>query len=99
MKKITEQTENAINAEAVAMLIKNHLSWSGSDENMPSKDKGYVEGWYIDRMVCEMYEDAEYDALSDEAKQAVFSGIAAKFEAVKEQTDAKWSAAKILLGI
>ena len=99
MKEITEQTENAIKAEAVAMLIKNHLSWSGSDENMPSKDKGYVEGWYIDRMVCEMYEDAEYDALSDEAKQAVFCGIAAKFEAAKAQADAKWLAAKFLLGI
>lgn len=46
-----------------------------------------------------MYEDAEYDALSDEAKQAVFSGIAAKFEAAKAQADAKWLAAKFLLGI
>lgn len=99
MKKITEQTENAIKAEAVAMLIKNHLSWSGSDESMPSRDRGYVQGWYADKMICETYEDAEYEALSDEAKRAVFFGIGAKFEAVKAQADAKWSAAKILLGI
>ena len=44
MQKLTYRNEDQLLDDAVKMLLERHLSWSGSNDSMPSRDIDNVRG-------------------------------------------------------
>ena len=47
MEKLTYKNEHQLCDDAVKMLLERHLSWSGSNESMPSRDLDNVRGQFL----------------------------------------------------
>lgn len=87
MKKVDyEQLAN----DAVKRLIKNHLAWSGSDEEMPSRDLDNVRGRFIKACIKGVFGWDEWALLSEDEKQACFVCWDRKFDKVAAEADRKW---------
>lgn len=87
MKKVDyEQLAN----DAVKRLIKNHLAWSGSDEEMPSRDLDNVRGRFIKACIKGVFGWDEWALLSEDEKQACLVCWDRKFDKVAAEADRKW---------
>lgn len=96
MKKVNY--EQLIN-NAVKELIENHLAWSGSDKEMPSRDTGSVRGGFIKACREERYTADEWDLLNEDEKQGFFVYCSRKFADAAAEADRKWEAVKVMLGL
>ena len=99
MEKLIYENEEQLINDAVKMLIKNHLSWSGSDENMPSKDLGNVRGSFFDARATADFTDDEWDTLTDGERGEYENKVDSQFEKVAAEADRKWEAVKVILDL
>lgn len=81
------------------MLLRSHLSWSGSDENMPSKDLDNVRGQLVDACIDADFTYEEWNALSDEERKGYTVMVNLRFELAAAAADYKWQAVKALLDL
>lgn len=99
MEKLTYRNDDQIVSDAVKMLLKSHLSWSGSDENMPSKDLDNVRGQFLEACLDANFTYEEWDALSEEERNEYAATVNIKFGMAAAEADLKWLAVKAMLGL
>lgn len=99
MEKLTYKNENQLHNDAVKMLLESHLSWSGSDKNMPSDDLNNVRGQFLHAHIDADFTDEEWDALSEEERDKYNREINVRFETAASEADVKWTAVKIVLDL
>lgn len=97
MQKLTYRNEDQLNNDAVKMLLEKHLSWSGSNESMPSRDLDNVRGQFLYAHIDADFTDEERDALSDEEREEYAKNINVRFEVAAAEADLKWTAVKAML--
>lgn len=90
--------EQLIN-NAVKELIENHLAWSGSDKEMPSRDEGDVRGDFIDACLEGCYIVDEWDSISEEEQKGFLGYWNRKFDGAAAEADRKWEAVKVMLNL
>lgn len=90
--------EQLIN-NAVKELIKEHLAWSGSDREMPSRDMDNVRGSFIRACREGRYTVDEWSSTSEDEKKESFAYWNRKFDDAAAEADRKWEAAKVMLGL
>lgn len=99
MQKLTYRNENQLSDDAVKMLLKKHLSWSGSDESMPSRDLDNVRGQFLYAHIDADFTYEEWDALSEEKRNEYAANINVMFEAAAAEADLKWQAVMAMLDL
>jgi len=99
MMKLTYTDDEQIVADAAKMLIKAHLDWSGSDETMPSRDRGCVQGMMFSAYFEAKFTDDEFNAMSDEEKAFESAIIGGLYKEARIAADKKWEAAMTLLDL
>ena len=99
MEKLIYKNEEQIINDAVKMLIKKHLAWSGSDEEMPSRDLDNVRGNFINACLEGCYTVDEWNALTDEERVEYLNKIDRKFDKAAADADRKWEAVKVMLDL
>lgn len=99
MKKLTYRNESQLLDDAVKMLLERHLSWSGSNESMPSRDLDNVRGQFLYAHIDADFTDDEWDALSEEKREEYAKNINARFDVAAAEADLKWSAVKVMLDL
>ena len=99
MQKLTYRNEHQLFDDAVKMLLERHLSWSGSNESMPSRDLDNVRGQFLYAHVDADFTDEEWDALSEEGRKEYANIINAAFGAVAAEADLKWASVKVMLDL
>lgn len=96
MKKVDyEQLTN----DAVKALIKNHLAWSGSDKEMPSRDLDNVRGRFIKACLEGCCTVDEWNLMSEDEQKACIGCLGRRFDKVAAEADRKWEEAMAILGI
>lgn len=81
------------------MLLERHLSWSGSDESMPSRDLDNVRGQFLHAHFDADFAYEEWSALSGEERERYAKYINAMFDVAADEADYKWMAVKAMLGL
>lgn len=99
MQKLTYRNEHQLFDDTVKMLLERHLSWSGSNESMPSRDLDNVRGQFLYAHIDADVTDEEWDALPEEGRREYASIINDAFEAVAAEADLKWAAVKVMLDL
>ena len=99
MEKLTYRNEDQLHDDTVRMLLKRHLSWSGSDESMPSRDLDNVRGQFLYAHLDADFTEEGWDVLSDEARDQYTATVNLMFEAAASEADLKWMAATAMLGL
>lgn len=99
MKKLTYKNEDQLHHDAVKMLLERHLSWSGSDESMPSRDLDNVRGQFLHAHLDADFTCEEWKALSEDERELCAKYINAMFDVAAEEADYKWMAVKAMLGL
>lgn len=99
MEKLTYKNDEQLFNDAVKMLIKRHLAWSGSDESMPSRDLDNVQGSFFDARVEADLTLSEWDAMTDEEQEEYENKVDRQFEKVAAEADRKWEAVKVMLDL
>lgn len=90
--------EQLIN-NAVKELIKEHLAWSGSDREMPSRDLDNLRGRFIRSCRDGSYTVDEWGLMSEDEKKGCFGYWNRKFDDVAAEADRKWEAVKVMLDL
>lgn len=99
MEKLTYRNEDQLRNDAVKMLLEKHLSWSGSNESMPSRDLGNVRGQFLYAHIDADFTEEEWDALSEEERDEYVANINVRFEVAASWADLKWMAVEAMLGL
>lgn len=99
MQKLTYRNAEQLHNDAVKLLLERHLSWSGSDKNMPSDDLDNVRGQYIDAYIDAVYPYEEWNAMSEEERNEATASVNVVFEVAASEADLKWTAVKVMLDI
>lgn len=99
MEKLTYKNEHQLHNDAVKMLLESHLSWSGSDKNMPSDDLNNVRGQFLYAHIDADFTYKEWNALSEEKRNEYTANIDVRFDAVAAEADIKWTAVKAILDL
>lgn len=99
MEKLTYKNEHQLCDDAVKMLLERHLSWSGSNESMPSRDLDNVRGQFLYAHIDADFTDEEWDALSEEGRKEYADIINAAFGVLADEADLKWAAVKVMLDL
>lgn len=99
MQKLTYRNADQLFDDAVKMLLKSHLSWSGSDKNMPSDDLNNVRGQFLYAHIDANFTDEEWDALSEEKRNEYAANIDVEFAAAAAKADLKWTAVMAVLDL
>nr|DAH52952.1 MAG TPA: hypothetical protein [Caudoviricetes sp.] len=99
MKKLTYENEEQLHNDAVKLLLERHLSWSGSNESMPSRDLDNVRGQFLYAHIDADFTDEEWDALSDEERDKYNREINIRFEMAASAADLKWASVKVMLDL
>lgn len=99
MTKLTYKNDEQLINDAVKMLIKNHLAWSGSDENMPSKDLDNVRGSIFDARATADFSVDEWNALTDEERDEYTNKVDRLFYKAAAEADLRWEAVKVMLDL
>lgn len=96
MKKVDyEQLTN----DAVKALIKNHLAWSGSDKEMPSRDLENVRGRFIQACWKGRYTVDEWDLMNEDGHEKCIAYWDIKFNDAAAEADRKWEEVKVMLDL
>lgn len=99
MEKLTYRNEHQLFDDAVKMLLESHLSWSGSDKNMPSDDLNNVRGQFLYAHIDADFTGEEWYTLSKEGREEYANIINAAFEVVAAEADLKWTAVMVMLDL
>lgn len=86
-------------ADAAKMLVKAHLDWSGSGEEMPSRDKGCVQGLMFSAYFAANFTAEEFNAMTDEEKAFKSEIVNRLYKDACIAADRKWEAAMTLLDL
>lgn len=98
MKKLTYTNDQQLINDAAQMLIENHLSWSGSDTEMPSRDLDGVRGLISDAYLEYHYTADEWEEASKEERMLAEAAAGNLYRSAKQLADQKWEAVMTLLG-
>ena len=85
--------------DAVKQLIKNHLAWSGSDKEMPSRDMDNVRSRFIQDCWKAGYTVDEWNLMNEEEQKECIAVWNRKFDEAAAEADFKWEQAKAMLGL
>lgn len=96
MKKVDYEK---LNNDAVKALIKNHLAWSGSDKEMPSRDLDNVRGRFIQACLKGRYTVDEWDLMNEDGHEECIAYCDSKFNDAAAEADRKWEEVKVMLDI
>lgn len=99
MKKLIDKYEEQLANNAVKMLIKNHLAWSGSDEEMPSRDLGHVKEQFMNDCWYGEFTKDEWSAMTSEEQKEHFKIWESKFDKAAAEADRKWEEVKVMLDL
>lgn len=99
MTKLTYINDEQLINDAAQMLIADHLSWSGSDDGMPSRDLGNVGSKVGHAYLEAKYTVEEWQNESKEEQDFVEAEANALYKRAKKLADKKWEAAMLLLGM
>lgn len=99
MQKLTYKNEDQLHNDAVKMLLESHLSWSGSDKNMPSNDLNNVRGQYIEAYIDAAFSYDDWDAMTDEEREEHTAAINVRFDVAAAEADLKWTAVMAMLDL
>lgn len=99
MKNLKFENSKQLINDAVKMLIENHLAWSGSDKEMPSRDLGNVRGEFIDAWLDGCYTVDKWDLLSEDEHMERFAYWDSRFNEAAAEADRKWEAVKVMLDL
>ena len=99
MKKLTYMNDQQIVNDAAQMLIEAHLRWSGSAEEMPSRDLDNIGGAIWQAYLEANYTVEEWDALNKNEKTMVNEEASILCRNAKQLADQRWEAVITLLGI
>nr|DAF33255.1 MAG TPA: hypothetical protein [Caudoviricetes sp.] len=99
MEKLTYKNEEQLINDAVRMLIKNHLAWSGSQEGRPGIDLGNVRGSFFEARATADFTEDKWNAFTDEARDEYTNKVNSQFDKAAAEADRKWEAAKTLLDL
>lgn len=99
MTKLTYTNDQQIINDAAQMLIEAHLSWSGSNKNMPSKDLDNVHSLVMEAYLDANFTDAEWDALGVKGMLSEQKKATKLFDEAAQLADRKWQAAMTLLSL
>ena len=99
MEKLTYKNDEQLNNDAVKMLIKNHLAWSGSHESMPSVDPDNVRGSFFEALLLANFTVDEWNALPDEGRKEYSNKVNRQFDKAAAEADRKWEAVKAMLDL
>lgn len=99
MEKLTYRNDYQLHNDAVKMLLERHLSWSGSNESMPSRDLDNVRGQFLYAHLDADFTDEEWDDLSNEKRDEYAKGINVRFDVAAAEADLKWQSVKVMLGL
>ena len=80
-------------------VLERHLSWSGSNESMPSRDLDNVRGQFLYAHIDADFTVDEWDAISEEKRNEYAKSINVRFDVVAAEADIKWTGVKFMLGI
>lgn len=99
MQKLTYRNEDQLRNDAVKMLLEKHLSWSGSNDSMPSRDIDNVRGQFLYAHMDADFTGEERDALSEEKREEYTKKINVRFDFAAAEADLKWTAVKVMLDL
>lgn len=99
MEKLTYRNESQLHNDAVKILLRSHLSWSGSDENMPSDDLNNVRGHFFNARADADFTMDEWDAMTEDERIEYEAGVARQFDEIAAEADRKWEAVKVMLDL
>ena len=99
MEKLIYKNEEQLINDAVKMLIKKHLAWSGSDEKMPSRDLDNVRGNFINACLEGCYTVDEWDLMNEDEHEKCLDYLNRKFDDAAAEADRKWEAVKVMLDL
>ena len=99
MTELTYTNDEQIINDAAALMIKNHLSWSGSDKGIPSTDLGHVANMITDAYLAANYTIHEWMNASEEEQYIAEDNASVLYRKAMQLADKKWEAAMLLLGM
>ena len=99
MEKLIYKNEEQLINDAVKMLIKEHLAWSGSDKEMPSRDLGNVRGDFFMACLEGCYTIDEWCLMNGDEHMKCFDYWDSKFDDAAAEEDRKWEAVKVMLDL
>lgn len=99
MKNLKFASPKQLTNDAVKMLIEEHLEWSGSDKEMPSRDLGNVRGNFINACLEGCYTVDEWDLMNEDEHEKCLAYFNRKFDDAAAEADRKWEAVKVMLDL
>ena len=99
MQKLTYRNEDQLHNDAVKMLLERHLSWSGSNESMPSRDLDNVRAQFMYAHIDADFTEEEWYDLSEEKREEYAKSINVRFDVAAAEADLKWQAVKAMLDL
>ena len=99
MKNLKFDSPKQLINDTVKMLIEDHLAWSGSGKEMPSRDLGGVRWNFISACLEGCYTVDEWDLMNEDEQDKCFAYLDSKFDDVAAEADRKWEAVKVMLDL
>ena len=99
MEKLIYKNDEQLINDAVKMLIENHLAWSGSDKEMPSRDLGNVKENFMNAYWDDKFTADEWRAMTQDEHKEYFKLWASQFDKAAAEADRKWEAVKVMLDL
>lgn len=98
MTELTYINDVQFVSDAAKLMIEAHLDWSGSCEDMPSRDRNNVKGAMVIAYL-RAFSDDEFEKMSDEDSPNNLTIVNRLFVDACNAADRKWEAAMTLLGM
>ena len=89
MKNLKFENSKQLINDTVKALIKEHLAWSGSDKEMPSRDLGGVRGSFISACLEGCYTVDEWDLMNEDEHEKSLAYLNRKFDDAADEADRK----------
>lgn len=99
MKNLKFENSKQLINDTVKALIKEHLAWSGSDKEMPSRDLGNVRVDFINACLEGCYTVDEWDLMNEDEHDKSLSYFNRKFNDAAAKADRKWEEVKVMLDL
>ena len=99
MKKLPYMNDQQIVNDAAQMLIEAHLQWSGSAEEMPSRDLDNIHGTIENAYLEANYTVEEWSNAGKEEQTLAKAEVHFLWKKAKQLADQRWEAVITLLGI
>lgn len=89
-----------IKEQFVKKILKNHIMWSNSEDNMPSQNCGNIRAEYIGIMrEQEIGSVDDYWELTTQQRDEFDVMVVIEFENIKQEADKRWHEALAIMGL